>query len=75
VLKVPTMAGVESKITQNPPPRPEKYAVASEIGLRLTASVASLAAAWMMFTSKQSVLLYGIQMEARYSDASAFKYR
>ena len=67
------MDGVESKIIQNPPLKTHKSSLAAQICLRFLATVASLAAAWVMFTSKQSVVLYGINIDAKYNYSSAFK--
>ncbi|PSR89428.1 CASP-like protein [Actinidia chinensis var. chinensis] len=68
------MDGVESKIMQNPPLKTDKYSLAVQICLRFLATMASLAAAWIMFTSKQSIVLYGINIDARYYYSSAFKF-
>ncbi|XP_057473135.1 CASP-like protein 1F1 [Actinidia eriantha] len=68
------MAGVEAKIMQNPSLKTYKCSLGCQICLRLLASVASLSAVWIMFTSYQSLVLYGIHIDARYSDSSAFKF-
>ena len=68
------MDGVESKIIQNPPLKTNKYSLVVQICLRFLATVASFAAAWIMFTSKQSVVLYGINIDAKYNYSSAFKF-
>jgi len=44
-----------------------------QIGLRLAAVGASIAAACLMFTSHQTSLVYGVPMDAKYSYTSAFK--
>ncbi|GFZ08020.1 hypothetical protein Acr_19g0009570 [Actinidia rufa] len=68
------MDGVEAKTMQNPPLKTHKYSLGCQICLRLLASVASLAAVWIMRTSNQSLVLYGIHMDAKYSYSSAFKF-
>ncbi|KAH7867365.1 hypothetical protein Vadar_032533 [Vaccinium darrowii] len=69
------MAGVEVKIMQNPPPKnPPKSSFATQFCLRILAAVASLSAALVMITDKQTVILYGIQMDAKYSYSSAFTF-
>ncbi|XP_057517106.1 CASP-like protein 1F1 [Amaranthus tricolor] len=44
------------------------------IGLRVSSFVASITAACIGFTSSQSSIVFGIQMEAKYSFSSAFKF-
>ncbi|KAI7985867.1 CASP-like protein 1F1 [Camellia lanceoleosa] len=68
------MDGVEPKIMQNPTFKTHKYSLAAQICLRILATVASLAAAWIMFTNKQSIILYGLVVDARNSYSSAFKF-
>ena len=51
----------------------QKWVNSLEIGLRLSAFVTSISATCIAFTSNQSALIFGIQMEAKYSYSSAFK--
>lgn len=44
-----------------------------QIGLRVSALVTSIAATSIVFTSKQTTLVFGIQMDAKYTYSSAFK--
>ncbi|XP_052182795.1 CASP-like protein 1F1 [Diospyros lotus] len=69
------MDGFEGKTPQNPPPeRSQRLSSAAQIFLRLSAAAASLAAAWVMFTAKQSAVIYGMPLEAKYSYSSAFMF-
>ncbi|KAA8540641.1 hypothetical protein F0562_024440 [Nyssa sinensis] len=68
------MDGIETKVMQNPSLKTRRYFMAAQICLRLLATASSLAAAWIMITSKQSVVVYGINIDARYSYSSAFKF-
>ncbi|CAO2826953.1 unnamed protein product [Amaranthus hypochondriacus] len=52
----------------------QKWVNSLEIGLRLSAFVTSISATCIAFTSNQSALIFGIQMEAKYSYSSAFKF-
>ncbi|KMT10888.1 hypothetical protein BVRB_5g113030 [Beta vulgaris subsp. vulgaris] len=45
-----------------------------QIGLRVSALVTSIAATSIVFTSKQTTLVFGIQMDAKYTYSSAFKF-
>ncbi|KAE9467619.1 hypothetical protein C3L33_00492, partial [Rhododendron williamsianum] len=68
-----TMAGVEAKIMQNPPPKKSPISpLAAQICLRLLGAAASLSAALVTITSKQTVILYGVQIDAQYTYSSAF---
>ncbi|XP_059645044.1 CASP-like protein 1F1 [Cornus florida] len=68
------MDGIESKVMKNPHPKTHKLFMAAQFSFRILAIVTTLAAAWTMFTSKQSVVVYGIAVDARYSYSSAFKF-
>ncbi|XP_034672618.1 CASP-like protein 1F1 [Vitis riparia] len=68
------MAGIEAKFQQNPPLGTHKLFLGAHICLRILTVTATLTAAWMMITSKQTVEVYGIQVEAKYSYSSAFKF-
>ncbi|XP_056684771.1 CASP-like protein 1F1 [Spinacia oleracea] len=47
---------------------------AIKIGLRLSALATSIAATCIIFTSNQTVVIFGIQMDAKYSYSSAIKF-
>ncbi|KAG5523137.1 hypothetical protein RHGRI_035077 [Rhododendron griersonianum] len=68
------MDSSEPKNMQDPRPKTQKYYLASQISLRLLAAVVSLTAATLAITDKQIITVYGIELEARYSYSSAFKY-
>ncbi|CAA3003194.1 CASP 1F2 [Olea europaea subsp. europaea] len=51
-----------------------KLSFASQILLRVLATGGSLAATWLVLTSKQTVEVFGIVVDARYSYSSAFKF-
>lgn len=66
------MAGVEAKIMQNPTPKKSpKSPLAAQICLKLLGAAASLSAALVTVTSKQTVFLYGAQIDAQYTYSSA----
>ncbi|XP_042016695.1 CASP-like protein 1F2 [Salvia splendens] len=46
----------------------------SQFSLRIFAAAATLAAAWIMLTAKQTSVVFGIQVDARYSYSPAFKF-
>ncbi|CAI9757327.1 unnamed protein product [Fraxinus pennsylvanica] len=52
----------------------DKLSFASQILLRVLATGGTLAAAWLVLTSKQTVEVFGIVVDARYSYSSAFKF-
>ncbi|KAF7134574.1 hypothetical protein RHSIM_Rhsim08G0194800 [Rhododendron simsii] len=69
------MAGVEAKIMQNPPPKTSpKSPLGAQICLRLLGAAASLSAALVTVTSKQTVCLYGAVIDAQYTYSSAFTF-
>ncbi|CAN4100612.1 unnamed protein product [Withania somnifera] len=68
------MENLGAKNSQNPPLKSHKCLLGTQILLRILAIAFTLAAALMMITSKQTVSLYGIQMDARYSYSSSFKF-
>ncbi|KAG8379485.1 hypothetical protein BUALT_Bualt07G0093400 [Buddleja alternifolia] len=51
-----------------------KKFVLTQISFRFMCIGATLAATWIMFTTKQTALVYGIQVDARYSYSPAFKF-
>ncbi|PRQ16889.1 putative casparian strip membrane protein [Rosa chinensis] len=69
------MATIEAKALQpNPPVRTQKLFLGAQICLRTVAMATTLAATWIMITSKQSTEIVGIAFDARYSYSSAFKF-
>ncbi|CAI9754031.1 unnamed protein product [Fraxinus pennsylvanica] len=52
----------------------QKISFASQILLRVLAIACSLAATWLVITSKQTVVVFGIAVNARYSYSSALKF-
>lgn len=56
------------------PLKTHKLFFLSQISLRVFAAAATLAAAWIMLTAKQTSVVFGIQLDARYSYTPAFKY-
>lgn len=57
-----------------PPLKSQKYFMAAQFLLRLLGMAAALAAAWIMVTSKESVVVYGTDFDAKYSYSPAFKF-
>ncbi|KAL2515039.1 CASP-like protein [Forsythia ovata] len=51
----------------------QKISFVSQILLRVLAIAGTLAATWIILTSKETVVVFGIQVDARYSYSSAFK--
>ncbi|KAG8388122.1 hypothetical protein BUALT_Bualt02G0092900 [Buddleja alternifolia] len=51
-----------------------KFVFLTQIFLRILAIAATFAAAWLTITSKETTVVYGIQVDARYSYSPAFKF-
>ncbi|KAF8390710.1 hypothetical protein HHK36_025237 [Tetracentron sinense] len=68
------MADIQTKVVQSPPRRSHKIFVTAQISLRILAIAATLVATWVMVTSKQSMEVFGIKIDAKYSYSSAFKF-
>ncbi|KAK4719614.1 hypothetical protein R3W88_017952 [Solanum pinnatisectum] len=64
----------QNQNTQNPPMKSDKCLLSTLILLRILAIAFTLAATSMILTSKQAVTVFGIEMDARYSYSSAFKF-
>ncbi|KAK4414104.1 CASP-like protein 1F1 [Sesamum alatum] len=62
------------KSIHSPPLKTQKLSFATQVFLRVLASAATVAAAWVVFTTSQTAVVYGIQVDARYSYSSAFKF-
>ncbi|KAL3617595.1 hypothetical protein CASFOL_037916 [Castilleja foliolosa] len=61
-------------IDNSPRPKTRIFYYATQICVRFTAIAITLAAAWLTVTNKQTAVVYGIQVDARYSYAPAFKF-
>ncbi|KAL6552403.1 hypothetical protein OROHE_007767 [Orobanche hederae] len=68
------MANHIDKTLDSPPPRTRKYYYTTQITFRVLAVAVTLAAAWLMMSNKENTVVYGIQADARYSYAPAFKF-
>ncbi|KAL6494409.1 hypothetical protein OROGR_031209 [Orobanche gracilis] len=68
------MANQIDKSLDSPPPKTRKYYYQTQITFRVLAIAVTLAAAWVMMSSKETTVVYGIQADARYSYAPAFKF-
>ncbi|XP_027121365.1 CASP-like protein 1F1 [Coffea arabica] len=68
------MENVEAKHIHNSTLKTHKLSFMAQICLRLLATVATLAAAWIILTSKQTVAVFGMVVDARYSYSPAFKF-
>lgn len=60
-------------IDRYPPLKTHKLYSGAQISLRVLAIAATLAAALLMFFSKQATTVYGIQVDARYTYSPAFE--
>lgn len=58
---------------QSSPLKPYKYLLGTQILLRFLATIFTLASTLIILTSKQTVTIFGLEMDARYSYSSAFK--
>ncbi|KAL4192082.1 hypothetical protein AMTRI_Chr06g192220 [Amborella trichopoda] len=54
--------------------KPTKSFFTSQIILRTVAVVSALSATLIMITNKQSISLFGLQITAKYTDSSAFRF-
>ncbi|GFP85747.1 CASP-like protein 1f2 [Phtheirospermum japonicum] len=63
-----------TKSHQTSPLKTHKLLVVSQISLRLSAIAATLSAAWITLSTKQTALVFGIEFDARYSYSPAFKF-
>ncbi|XP_021286687.1 CASP-like protein 1F1 [Herrania umbratica] len=68
------MENIEAKFPENPSLKTHKLVLGAQICLRIVAIATALAATWVMLTSKQTVMVFGIPFDARYSYSSAFKF-
>ncbi|KAL8464269.1 hypothetical protein ACS0TY_033969 [Phlomoides rotata] len=68
------MATSVEKTQNSPSLKSQKLLFVSQIFLRLLAFAATLSAAWIMLTSKQTSIVFGLEAQARYSYSPAFKF-
>ncbi|XP_027773876.1 CASP-like protein 1F1 isoform X2 [Solanum pennellii] len=64
----------QNQNVQNPIMKSDKCLLSTQILLRILAIAFTLAATSIILTSKQAVTVFGIEMDARYSYSSAFKF-
>jgi len=67
------MSSLEAKVPQNPPLKTQKLVLGAQIGLRIMTIALTLAATWVVLTSRQSTKAFGVPVEARYSYSSTLK--
>ncbi|XP_060171313.1 CASP-like protein 1F1 [Lycium barbarum] len=68
------MESFDAKNMQSPPLKCYKYLLGTQIMLRIMATAFTLASTWIILTSKQTVTVFGIEMDARYSYSPIFKF-
>ncbi|XP_057972595.1 CASP-like protein 1F1 [Malania oleifera] len=68
------MAITGDKFTQNPLQKTQKIFQVAQIFLRILAFATALTATCLMVTNKQSTVIFGIEIDAKYSYSSAFKF-
>ncbi len=67
------MASVEAKFPQNPPLKTQRLVLGAQICLRILTIVTTLAATWVVMTSRESAVIIGMTFEARYSYSPTIK--
>lgn len=67
------MENNETRKIHNSTLKTHKLSLAVQICLRFLATAATLAATWIILTSNQTVAVFGIVVDARYSYSPAFK--
>ncbi|XP_021909001.1 CASP-like protein 1F2 [Carica papaya] len=68
------MANAEPKILQNPPTKTHKFLLLLQIFLRASVMAASLASTSLIVTNKETTLVFGIPVQAKYSYSPSFKF-
>uniref|UniRef100_A0A2N9FC76 CASP-like protein n=1 Tax=Fagus sylvatica TaxID=28930 RepID=A0A2N9FC76_FAGSY len=68
------MASVEAKFPQNPPLKTQRLVLGAQICLRILTIVTTLAATWVVMTSRESAVIIGMTFEARYSYSPTIKF-
>lgn len=66
-------AGEEGKSTEMIAVKVEKYTKAAQISLRFMAMAATLAASVIVLSTKQTVVIFGITADAKYSYSPSYK--
>ncbi|XWS37064.1 hypothetical protein CRYUN_Cryun19dG0011300 [Craigia yunnanensis] len=64
----------EANFPENPPLKKHKLVIGAQICLRIVAIVTALAATWVIINSNETVVVYGLPFDARYSYSPAFKF-
>ncbi|XP_077210192.1 CASP-like protein 1F1 [Tasmannia lanceolata] len=64
----------QAKIDQNPPQKNQRSSVLTQVGLRIVAFLATLAATILMATNKQTIHLFGFRLDAKFSYDPTFKF-
>ncbi|MCE3050856.1 hypothetical protein HAX54_048311 [Datura stramonium] len=73
-LRSQKMDNFDAKNMENPPLKSHKCLLGTQILLRILATAFTLAATLIILASKQTVTVFGIEMDARYTYSSAFKF-
>ncbi|KAG9144207.1 hypothetical protein Leryth_021871 [Lithospermum erythrorhizon] len=60
--------------TQNSSSKTHKLSFVAQIFLRVLVIVTTIVASWLILTSKQTVVVYGITADASYKYSSAYKF-
>ncbi|KAL0342666.1 UNVERIFIED_CONTAM: CASP-like protein 1F1 [Sesamum calycinum] len=68
------MATAVDKTYHIPPPKSQKLFILTQIPLTILAAAVTLAANSITLTNKQTAVIYGIQIDARYSYSPALKF-
>ncbi|KAK4351132.1 hypothetical protein RND71_030445 [Anisodus tanguticus] len=68
------MNNMGAKTIEIPPIKSQKYSMCAQILLRILATTFTLTAACLVFTSDETVNVFTIEMEARYSYSPALKF-
>ncbi|OIT02119.1 PREDICTED: CASP-like protein 1F2 [Nicotiana attenuata] len=68
------MENLDAKNMPSPPLKPYKCLLKTQIFLRILATAFTLASTWIILTSKQTVTVFGLEMDARYSYSPIFKF-
>ncbi|XVF11459.1 hypothetical protein REPUB_Repub08aG0029400 [Reevesia pubescens] len=68
------MESIEARFPENPPLKTHKLVLGTQICLRIVAIATALAATYIVVTSKETVLVFGMSFDARYSYSPAFKF-
>ncbi|XVF08631.1 hypothetical protein REPUB_Repub07fG0019500 [Reevesia pubescens] len=68
------METIEAEFPENPTLKTHQLVVGAQIFLRIVAIATAFAATCVMVTSKETVVVFGLTFDARYSYSSAFKF-